>query len=127
MADTRTPGQSGPALPKGALAPAMPLDSQPDTSLQKAIQAALYRVEREGDGYGAENPGQRLTARFAGGRSEFTYRNHRFSLGLVGVGPVRRTRAQESRIEFDRPSVTEWFVNDPRGIEQGFTVAKRRG
>ena len=32
------------------------------------------------------------------------------------------TRVSGSRIEFDRGWITEWFVNDERGLEQGFTI-----
>src|ERR1700692_3572078 len=100
-------------------APAMVFASQPDASLQKAIQKAPYRVEPADNGYSFENPGQQMTVRFAGGRSDFTYRGRSFSLTLVGAGPVQGTRSEENRIELDHKGVTEWFVNDSKGIEQG--------
>lgn len=108
-------------------AQALLLASPPDTNLQKAIEKAAYRVEPSGDGFSIENPGQRLAARFTGASSEFTYRDHRVGLSLKGAGPVVRTRVLEHRVEFEHRGLTEWFVNDPRGIEQGFTLAKRRG
>jgi hypothetical protein len=30
-----------------------------------------------------------------------------------------------NRIEYRRGSITEWYVNDPRGVEQGFCLAQR--
>jgi hypothetical protein len=103
------------------------LASQPNTNLQNAMEKAVYRAEPSGNGFAIENPGQRLTARFGGGTSEFTYRNHTFGLSLNGAGPVMKTRAKENRVEIEHLGVTEWFVNEPRGVEQGFTVPRRRG
>jgi hypothetical protein len=28
--------------------------------------------------------------------------------------------AQGNRVVYDRGAVSEWYVNDPRGLEQGF-------
>jgi hypothetical protein len=106
---------------------ALLLASQPSANLQKAIEKAVYRVEPSGSGFSIDNPGQRLAVRFAGGKSEFTYRNHRLGLSLTGAGPVVGTRVTDNRLEFEHLGVTEWFVNEPRGVEQGFTVAKRHG
>jgi hypothetical protein len=50
----------------------------------------------------------------SGARSEFTYRDHSFSLSLAGAGAAVRTRVKANRIEFCHHGVTEWFVNDPR-------------
>ena len=35
---------------------------------------------------------------------------------------VPRIRVNETRIEFDRGGIVEWYVNDRRGLEQGFTL-----
>lgn len=32
---------------------------------------------------------------------------------------------QENRIEINRGDITEWYVNDEKGLEQGFTISKR--
>ena len=56
-----------------------------------------------------------------------------FSLGLVGVGrgdvqaPVApaEVSASENRVLYDRPVIDEWYVNDPAGLEQGFTIGRR--
>ena len=37
--------------------------------------------------------------------------------------PVAELVAEGNRIEYRRGSLTEWYVNDPRGLEQGFTLA----
>ncbi len=32
--------------------------------------------------------------------------------------------AEGNRVEYRRAALTEWYVNDPRGLEQGFTVSE---
>ncbi len=34
-------------------------------------------------------------------------------------------KADRSRVEYDRGSLTEWYVNSPDGLEQGFTIHDR--
>ncbi len=56
-----------------------------------------------------------------------------WGLALLGVGrgdqrpavAAASLSADRNRIEFDRGSVREWFVNSSDGIEQGFTIADR--
>lgn len=38
-----------------------------------------------------------------------------------------RTLQRSVRIEYDRGELLEWYINDRRGLEQGFTIAKRPG
>src|SRR5439155_3481473 len=54
-------------------------------------------------------------------------------LRLVGVGDAARAlppedakvTARGNRVELTRGDVTEWYVNGPLGLEQGFTLAAR--
>jgi hypothetical protein len=41
---------------------------------------------------------------------------------LMRVGPPALS-ARENRIDYERGAIDEWYVNDPDGLEQGFTVA----
>jgi phospholipase C len=84
--------------------------------------------------YVAENPGQGLAARFTaagvtlgpGGRKAVWHSR----LHLTGVGygahparpPPPALFAAENRIELRRGALTEWYVNERRGLEQGFTL-----
>jgi hypothetical protein len=36
-------------------------------------------------------------------------------------------RAKLNRVEYDRGGLTEWYVNGPAGLEQGFTITKPPG
>lgn len=39
--------------------------------------------------------------------------------------PCARMTARANRLSYHRGAVTEWYVNDKRGLEQGFTIARR--
>ena len=59
------------------------------------------------------------------------------ALGLAPEGlrvwrqlePVARAEvvATDNRIEYRRGDLVEWYVNDRRGLEQGFTLSQRPG
>jgi phospholipase C len=111
-------------------------------SLSAAVERARYAIvpEQQDTGvtrepaYVAENPSQGLAARFSdagvtlapGGRKAAWHSR----LRLTGVGYGARLgrpaaaalSAAESRIELRRGPLTEWYVNERRGLEQGFTL-----
>ncbi len=45
----------------------------------------------------------------------------------IPPAPPAQVRVEGHRIEYDRGDVVEWYVNDARGLEQGFTIARRPG
>ena len=44
---------------------------------------------------------------------------------LQAVADAREIRVTDNRIEYLREAFTEWYVNDPHGLEQGFTFHNR--
>jgi uncharacterized repeat protein (TIGR01451 family) len=54
-----------------------------------------------------------------------------WGLSLIGVGPAGDVRpvevatleAEGNRVDYDRGDIVEWYVNDRRGLEQGFTIS----
>ncbi len=56
----------------------------------------------------------------------------RFGMELTGVGspgqikPVQKPQVfvENNQITYDRGSLQEWYINDPKGLEQGFTLSK---
>ncbi len=94
--------------------------------LQKAVNAARYRVEADAAGYHATNYAQHLEMQFEGVSTEFTYQGKHFSLSLVNNGSVIRSSVSANRVTFDHGRVQEWFVNNAAGLEQGFTVLAPR-
>ncbi|HSB11688.1 MAG TPA: FG-GAP repeat protein, partial [Blastocatellia bacterium] len=114
-------------------------------SLMEAFQAARSRIEPletisieapRASNF-ASNPWQHFRAFFAADsvqvlpatadqsvarwRASLTgYGRQQSQQPVVTVEPVVR----ENRLEYVRGTLTEWYINDPRGLEQGFTLAE---
>ncbi|MBI3118989.1 MAG: hypothetical protein HYZ00_09910 [Candidatus Hydrogenedentes bacterium] len=43
---------------------------------------------------------------------------------LVTLPAIEQMAAEQGRIEYRRGGVTEWYLNGPKGLEQGFTLAE---
>jgi trimeric autotransporter adhesin len=119
-------------------APAHHAASAPSWAAKGAIsstlgrdQAAFHATHRPG-GLIADNAAQRLTARF--GSSGVLVRSGKttFGLQLLAYGtaghaaPVAPAApvANANRVTYAHGAVTEWYVNGPVGLEQGFDVRK---
>lgn len=84
-----------------------------------------------GAGITAANPRHGLTASFAPNGVTVTTRAGSLRLALAGVArgevlhhlaPARPT-GRANRVEYRRGRLSEWYVNGPLGLEQGFTLA----
>ena len=96
--------------------------------LLKAIETALYRVEPSTDStFEAINRGQHLRVTFHAGRTEFVAGNRQMWMALADEGKALRSSAQGRRIGTEYRRLEEWFVNEPGGLEQGFTVRSNAG
>jgi hypothetical protein len=110
-----------------------------DASLKRALCAALYRPDAGHNGaVTLNNPAQGLHAVLSrDGLLLHSGRNNsksaRLTLTSVGYGaqahvlPSATPHIEGKRVCFDRAGVSEWYLNTPRGIEQGFTLAARPG
>ena len=146
-------GQSLPTAPAsdsvGALATATaptfaPTDTVPEgvaagdwASIRAAYEAGRHQVFAVEGGHQARNPGQQLTTRFDGRGFRTTPDAGGFSFGLdlvsYGWGEAERTVERPRSVTADGARIayawdeqlTEWYVNDARGLEHGYTVAAR--
>lgn len=129
-------------LVSASLAAGAPLGKDPiavSESDWTALRAEYERhrhsaVARDG-GVTARNPGQRWLTRFDD--RGFTVRPHAAdwtwgleleSFGLAGAmraAVAASPAADGNRVRYRRDGLEEWFVNDGKGLEQGFTLAKR--
>jgi hypothetical protein len=116
-----------------------------DHSLAAAITTARYAVQPAAAGGGnaqsfaAKNPANGLRLGFTSGGLAFEVRattaTHCVEWRLLTLGygdsqaPVPRGElaARGQRVELVRtaPAITEWFQNEPAGIEHGFTIPSR--
>ncbi|HQR36700.1 MAG TPA: putative Ig domain-containing protein, partial [Blastocatellia bacterium] len=115
-------------------------------SLAAGIAAARYQinhqVNQEGSKWLADNPAQKFNASFTGEElriTDFGLQNDRkqaanpqweFGLKLKGFGygddlselGQGELTFNGNRIEIRKSAITEWYVNKPEGLEQGFTL-----
>ncbi len=106
------------------------------TELQSSLSAALgqdafsYHVQPVGDGFDAPNLRQKLDIHFnsegVGVRSGasrwlMTVRGYGYGEAIRRVGAVVPV-ANRNRIDYRRGIFTEWYINGPVGLEQGFTI-----
>ncbi len=108
----------------------LPLAAQGPISAAIGAGSSALRVARSDAGFLATSPGQDLSERF--GRAGVELRSGSVALGLrlaaIGaagspapVGEVAPT-AGGNRVDYAHPGVSEWYVNGPAGLEQGFTI-----
>jgi RHS repeat-associated protein len=113
----------------------LPLVAQGSISAALGGQDGAFRIRALGGGFRAANPIQRLGARF--GHSSVLLSSGMVRLGLslqaVGYGArlqavsVVAPRASANRVIYSHKDLTEWYVNGPLGVEQGFTVMREPG
>ena len=105
-----------------------------DEGLRQAFERAAYSLEESGHGtYRGVNPAQRLTLEFNGREARLSHPYGSVAFHLTGYGygdrlqkPARaQLTATGNRVEYQRPDLTEWYVNRSQGLEQGFTLAHR--
>ncbi|HLZ39849.1 MAG TPA: FG-GAP repeat protein [Candidatus Sulfotelmatobacter sp.] len=121
------------------------LPIQVEAGISAALGRALgvYRVRELAVGFEIENFRQGFTANFTSAGPEILRPGHNLRLKLRGLGrgSQRTTEGQranhfprnvapvgrENRVEYRRGPVSEWYVNGPLGLEQGFTLTERPG
>ena len=108
-------------------------------SLQHTVSEALgrnqsdYHPERQPNGFRAATPAQGYTTHFGIEGVTLSVGQSRLKLQLTGVGYGERLTpvaaalptSSDNRIEYRRGNVTEWYVNGPLGLQQGFTLEER--
>jgi hypothetical protein len=110
----------------------LPLAARGPVSATLGADAPVYRVGAASGGFAAVNPAQRLGSRFDRAGVSLTSGATHVGLSLRAVGYVSSLRAvgavapraNANRVFYARPGISEWYVNGPLGVEQGFTVAR---
>jgi hypothetical protein len=113
----------------------LPMDAQASVSAALGRDLPQYRAQARDGGFKAENPQNNLAAEFTSqgvavrGENVFwkmTLRGYGYGAALKPAQPVL-PKAELNRIEYRRGSLTEWYINGPAGLEQGFTITKPPG
>ncbi len=124
----------------------LPVAAQAAISMEIGRDRTSYHavaLEAQAEGSGVQpagaRPGYRVENRQHALEAEFTAAGVKVRSGsavlgmkLVGYGyggslqavGAAEPRAEANRVEYVRGEVTEWYVNGPLGLEQGFTLAR---
>jgi hypothetical protein len=108
---------------------------------QSAVSAALgrdiaaYELRHETSGLEAVNPAQHLVSSFTADGIEVRSGSALWRMSLEGYGydgalksPVKAVPVGDrNRIQYRRGILTEWYINGPVGLEQGFTISHPPG
>jgi Bacterial Ig-like domain (group 3)/FG-GAP repeat len=108
-----------------------------DQPAQSQISATLgkddsnYHFAPQPHGFTAENSKHALSAEFTPSAADLRSGNNHWSIALRGYGYGSELvaineimpHANANRLEYLRGGLTEWYVNGPLGLEQGFTLA----
>jgi IPT/TIG domain/FG-GAP repeat len=111
----------------------LPFAAQGPISAALGADGPSYRVSAApGAGLQARNPAQRITARFAAAGVEIASRGETVGLALRAAGYGSSLPAvaavvptfDANRVIYAHGPLSEWYVNGPLGLEQGFTLAR---
>lgn len=109
----------------------LPAAAQPDVSAALGRDLPEYHMQAANGGFSAANPNQKLTIRFTAEGLQLHQDSAHWGMTLCGYGygdqiatvaPGARPQAVVNRVEYRRGDLTEWYVNGPVGLEQGFTL-----
>ncbi len=107
------------------------------SSIRAAYQAGRHAFQPTATGWQARNPGQQWTTKFDGRGFVTEPKDGAWQWGLelksYGFGENQRAisgtpavKAEGQRLTYQwDATVQEWWVNDARGLEHGFTVKER--
>jgi hypothetical protein len=113
----------------------LPADAQASISAALGRDLLDYHVRMKHGALATENARQRLKAEFSDRGVSIETGNTHWAMSLLGYGhgdaltaaTDTAPHAIANRVEYRRGPITEWYVNGPLGLEQGFTISKRPG
>jgi hypothetical protein len=110
----------------------LPLSARGPVSASIGEDSAAFAVGGSAGSFQASNPAQRLRATF--NRAGVLVRSDGARVGLaldaIGYGDALRPltlgapSAAGNRVSYRHPGLSEWYVNGPLGLEQGFTLSR---
>ncbi len=128
-----------PATPRSPADGAVPgeLSAEDWAGIREAYEEGRHAAHPVEGGHEARNPGQRWRTRFDGhgftahpDASGWTWGLELVRYGLAGneheMTSPTRARTEGGRVTYDwDATLEEWYVNEPRGLEHGYTVHRR--
>src|SRR5262245_5742942 len=121
---------AGAQAPPAVRDPADALPPMADAQISAVIgmDDTAYHALRESRGFRLNNERHRLSAKFTPSGVTFHQAGQEWGMALVGIGYGNhpsgavdiQPQGNNNRVEYRRGTTTEWYVNGPLGIEQGF-------
>jgi hypothetical protein len=110
----------------------LPVQAQGPVSATLGSADAAYAVHDSAGALWASSPAARLRSSFTSSGASISSGHAKLGLRLEGIGfgstlaPVRfrAPTAHGNRVAYAAAGLTQWYVNGPLGLEQGFTVAR---
>jgi hypothetical protein len=123
---------SAPVQHPAARKSAVPAELQPALSAAMGRDIPAYHAQPVADGFEATIAHQRLVTHFNSDGVELHGGNANWRMQVRGFGyanamqsvSATAPQANRNRVDYRRGSLTEWYVNGPVGLEQGFTVSE---
>ncbi|HTA32323.1 MAG TPA: IPT/TIG domain-containing protein [Solirubrobacteraceae bacterium] len=127
-----TPVGYVPAISEGGTA-SVAAAARASISAALGLDIPRYHLTANAGGFSAENAAQHLRIGFtrtgvllraAGGQLGLRLRAEGNGSSLRRVGDVEPELERSNRVAYSHDGTTEWYVNGPLGLEQGFSIAR---
>jgi hypothetical protein len=113
----------------------LPPAAQSTISASLGHRITAFAVRKEAAGLQASNTQQHLLTNFAARDIEVHSGSAVWRMQLAGYGygpaltPVVKAvpEAEGNRVQYQHGRLTEWYINGPLGLEQGFTISRPPG
>ncbi len=126
VAETAVVSASLSDLPPAAQAQISAVLGRDQASYHAVPQAGGFRVENSRHGLAADFTPAAVRVRAGTASWELSLLGYGYSDAPSAVAAVA-PQAAANRVEYRRGDLTEWYLNGPLGLEQGFTLAKAPG
>ncbi len=118
---------------RNAAPASFPISAESAVSATLGADSPAYHARRLPNGFVFTNAAQELVTTFTPRTVKIANGSSRWSVALVGYGHGDKVvpaataipSARKNRVEYRRGGLTEWYVNGPAGLEQGFTINDR--
>ena len=110
----------------------LPVDAQAVVSATLGRDDTTYAANPVGVAFTLSNPAQNLNALLTPAEAILSSGSDTWSMALAQVGHgditeavgVATVQAQQNRVTYAYGTLSQWFVNGPAGLEQGFTLSQ---
>ena len=111
------------ALPPSAKAKIFAAIGEHEEGYHAVARARGFQMDNADHGLSAEFTSKGVDFRLGANRWNLAFRGYGYGDALRG-GQQVNPHAKVNRVEYQRGVLTEWYVNGPLGLEQGFTIQR---